>query len=95
MIRIQTIADFDTNGRFTVTGQTTEAVPPGPHPVVVEFPESTAAPVTSEVESAAEPTLVQVGNLLLISGKILEDPEAVRRRLDEERAHQLLYGHFE
>lgn len=82
MIRIETIAEFDADGRFTVTGQSTSTVGPGSHRVTLELTEPEAAPPN---EPAHSPALQRINGVLVLTGQILEDPERVRQRLDEER----------
>lgn len=88
MIRIETIAEFDADGRFTLTGQSTEAVVPGSHHVVVLVDDPSPS---SEEADALDPALKRINGILVYTGQILEDPEKVRQRLDEERM-QLLLG---
>lgn len=89
MIRIETTADFDAEGRFT--GQTPSTVTPGPHRVLMLIEEpASSEPAASDAVPAAEPPLKWVDGLLLITGELLEDPEEVRRRLDDERMRDLL-----
>jgi hypothetical protein len=87
MIRIETIAEFDAEGRFTVTGQATEAVAPGPHRVTLEVADQSAP--TSIVGATNEPALKRINNVLVLTGQMTEDPEKVRQRLDEERLLEL------
>ncbi len=94
MIRIETIAEFDAEGRFTVTGQAAVAVSPGPHLVTVVVDEIEPASQPT-IEDTDDPMLKRINGVLVWTGKLLEDPEEVRRRLDEERTQQLLYGPFE
>lgn len=88
MIRIETTAEFDTEGKFTVTGTTTEPVSPGSHTVVLLVNDS-AAPKTT-VNQNAEAPLQRINGMLVFTGQLLEDPEEVRQRLDDERLRQLL-----
>lgn len=97
MIRIETTAEFDADGNFTVTAQIPMPVPPGSHPIIIQVPEinSGAGDGLPAAEADSEPAWKTVGELLVFTGELLDDPETVRRRLDEERAHQLFYGPFE
>jgi hypothetical protein len=87
MIRIETTAEFDAEGRFTATGQSPTAVAPGPHRIVVLVDDPTSSEPTSVSD---EPPLKWVDGLLVFTGEFLEDPEEVRRRLDDERMRELL-----
>lgn len=91
MIRIETIAEFDAEGRFTVSGQATIGVSPGPHRVTVEVEESDS----SQQADVSEPPLQKIGNVFVLTGSYDGDPESVRRQLDQETAEQLLRGPFE
>jgi hypothetical protein len=96
MIRIETTAKFDAEGRFTVTGRTTQSVSPGEHSVVVEVDENPPQAVSECMPSSVdEPAFKKVGNLWVFTGETLEDPEEVRRRLDDEYVHRMLNGPFE
>jgi hypothetical protein len=96
MIRIETTAEFDAEGKFTVTAQAPMPVPPGSHPIIIQVPEiNSDTEGLPAAEADSEPAWKKVGELLVFTGELLEDPEEVRRRLDEERARQLFYGPFE
>ncbi len=92
MIRIQTTAEFDAEGRFT--GRIMEPVPPGVHPIDV---------MIEEQETLLKPTdppssdfgLRKEGNVWVLDCTYSEDPEDVRRRLDEESMRQMLEGPWE
>lgn len=87
MIRIETTAEFDAEGRFTATGQTSSAVAPGSHRIVILVDERAA---TKPMPATVEPPLKWVDGLLVFTGEFLEDPEEVRRRLEDERMRELL-----
>lgn len=85
MIHIEATAQFDAEGRFT--GQAPSAVEPGSHRILILVDE----PVQTEPPSTAdEPPLKWIDGLLVFTGELLEDPEEVRRRLDDERMRELL-----
>jgi hypothetical protein len=88
MIRIETTAEFDAEGRFTVKGTTTERVAPGPHRVLVVLAEAEV----EEVRPVEEPPLRKVGNVLVFEGTFEEAPEVVRQRLDEESLREWTKG---
>jgi hypothetical protein len=91
VIRIETTAEFDSQGRFIASGQSPSAVAPGPHRIVVLVEEPAAqqmAPQLSEAPTTSP--LERVGGVLVFTGQLLEDPETVRQRLDEERLRFLL-----
>jgi hypothetical protein len=94
MIRIETTADVDTEGRLTLTAQFPQSVTPGPHRVTLVLDESVAAAPkpTPHIEDTDDPLLKRINGVLVWTGQLLEDPEAARRRLDDERADQLLHG---
>lgn len=91
MIRIETTATFDVEGHCIIDGRLNVPIPPGTHPIVIEVAES-IAPDPLEV---LDPMIQKVGNVYVLSGELLDDPERVRERIDEERTRQLLEGSFE
>jgi hypothetical protein len=93
MIRIGTTAEFDAEGRFTVTGQTTEPISPGTHPVMVEIQESSTG--ARKTTTAVPPGLRKEGHIWVLDCVGAEDPEEVRQRLDEEATRRILEGPFE
>ncbi len=97
MIRIETTAEFDAEGRFTVTGQVQAPVTPGPHRVTVVITEGAPIrPVKPEtIEDTDDPMLKRINGVLVWTGELLEDPEEVRQKLDEQRTQQFLSGQFE
>jgi hypothetical protein len=94
MIRIETTADFDAEGRFTLQGQSAVPVTPGKHRVTVVISEADASTVAEPVivEGADDQMLQRINGVLVWTGQLLEDPETTRERLDDERTDQLLYG---
>lgn len=82
MIRIETTAEFDAQGHFTVSGQTTEPIDAGSHRVVVILDEVAA--------KTPESPLKKIGNVLVYTGTVYEDAESARRRLDEERLREFV-----
>lgn len=97
MIRIETTAEFDAEGRFTVHGQINLPVTPGAHPVTVELAESesTNADETTVIEDTDDPMLKRINGVLVWTGQILETPDETRKRLDEEQTERILNGPFE
>ncbi len=91
MIRIETTAEFDAEGRFALQGQTHVPVAPGTHRVTVVVSDAE----TEEPVECSASALQKVGNVLVFTGTLLEDPEDVRRRLDEEATRRMLEGPFE
>jgi hypothetical protein len=91
MIRIETTAEFDADGRFTATGQAPRSVTPGSHriSILVEEP-ATLEPATPRSVETTESPLQWVDGLLVFTGEMLEDPDEVLQRLDDERMRQLL-----
>ena len=96
MIRIETTAEFDAEGRFTASGQTPSAIAPGSHPIVIlvkDFPESTY-PSDSSADHLS--VLVREGGLLLIGAEALPNADLDIRALIEAdrdaRAADILGG---
>lgn len=95
MIRIETTAEFDADGKFVLTGQTGEPVPPGEHRVVVLIGEAETAdkpvePPKTDADSSSC-LCVERGLLLLsaplLPGKqpsVLEILDQIRREREEE-----------
>lgn len=88
MIRIETIAEFDAEGRFTVTGKSTVAVSPGSHRVTLEVEE----PQVQSTQSA----IVNEDGLFLLNVESQDDADLGIVRLieadREARLQQLLGG---
>lgn len=91
MIRIETTAEFDADGKFVLTGQTGEPICPGEHRVVVLIGE-TAESASSQLP-AAEPDscLYFDGEKLLLDVPLNPDADLSvvhwieQARLDRER----------
>lgn len=88
MIRIETIVEFDADGRFTVSGQSTSAVSPGPHRVTLVVDEPQIA--------SAEPAVVDENGLFLLNIEPQDGADVDIVRLieadRESRLQQLLSG---
>jgi len=97
MIRIETTAEFDAQGRFTVRGQAPQGVSPGQHRVTIELEEPVAivSSPTEVIEDTDDPMLKRINGVLVWTGHLLEDPDEVRRRLDDEQTDRLLSGQCE
>ena len=94
MIRIETTADFDADGRFVLTGKVPTPVAPGRHRVTIVISD---ADVSRKSEATAlqegdDPLLQRINGVLVWSGQLLEGPEETRQRLDDERTEHLLRG---
>ncbi|HUQ71540.1 MAG TPA: hypothetical protein VM165_18575 [Planctomycetaceae bacterium] len=94
MIRIETTAEFDAEGRFTATGQTSSVVTPGPHQVVMLVTEVTDSTAKSDPDTEHRSVLVREGGLLLIGAEALPNADFDIRTLieadrDERSAHIL------
>lgn len=87
MIRIETTAEFDTEGRFTVTAQGPKLTP-GAHRVVVVVEKSVEAPVVTPSPS----TLVREGTLLLLNAEPVEDVHCdIRALIDADREQRKMH----
>lgn len=97
MIRIETTAEFDAEGRFTLQGQSLVPVTPGKHrvTVVISATEGTQEEKPIAVEDTDDPMLKRINGVLVWTGRLLEDPEETRRRLDDEQTERYLHGPFE
>jgi hypothetical protein len=89
MIHIQTTAEFDADGRFT--GQTTEPVPPGSHPVAMMIED---APSIPSGDQSNEPTFVEENGLLLLNvpplpGALIDIVALIQQARDERERHIL------
>lgn len=94
MIRIETTAEFDAEGRFTLQGQSAVPVPPGKHrvTVVISEPDALTEAKAVAVEDTDDPLLKRINGVLVWTGQLLEHPDVTRQRLDDERTEQLLHG---
>jgi hypothetical protein len=95
MIRIETTAEFDAEGRFTATGQSPTAVAPGPHRIVVFLDEPADTSPASDDAPVPQPSvLVREAGLLLINAEPQPNAEMNVRALMEaardERAMHIL-----
>ena len=94
MIRIETTAEFDAEGRFTVSGQTTEPISPGVHPIAITIGE-TRPPLESTVEPPSS-TLIERNGLVLINAQPQFDANIdiveMIRQVREEREQFVLGG---
>lgn len=97
MIRIETTAEFDAEGRFIARGQVLRPVTPGSHRVTIVLAESesTSTDETTVIEDTDDPLLKRINGVLVWTGQILETPDETRKRLDEEQTERILNGPFE
>lgn len=83
MIRIQTTAEFDADGKFT--GQTTEPVPPGSYTIEIVVPDSPSVAFTDQLD---EPMYVEQHGLLLLNVKPLPDALIDMRELIQQERNE-------
>jgi hypothetical protein len=94
MIRIETTATFDAEGHVEIPLQSAVPVSPGTYRISMTISD----PVTAQQGESHDPTVAEypelerIDGILVYKGVLLEDPETVRQRLDDERARQLLFG---
>lgn len=67
MIRIETTAEFDAEGRSTIQVQTTQPVSPGVYPIAITFDEARTSPAAPVDQPT--PTLIERDGLLLINAE--------------------------
>ena len=95
MIRIETTAEFDAEGRFV--GHTQVSVTPGIHRVTV-----VVSDVDTELDcegqlaqQTGEPYLKNIDGVLVWTGPVPEGIDTAARDILEERAERFLRGPFE
>ncbi|MDX1968610.1 MAG: hypothetical protein SFV23_15640 [Planctomycetaceae bacterium] len=88
MIRIETTAEFDAEGHFTVSGQTTAAIAPGSHRVVLELIREDC----SFREDVVHPALIVENGLLLLNLEPTVDANVtVSDLIDSDREERMNY----
>lgn len=94
MIRIETTAEFDAEGRFALVGQTQVSIAPGPRRVtiVINDADLLREPNAVALQKREDALLQRVNGVLVWTGRLLEDPEEARQRLDDEWIDWLLRG---
>jgi hypothetical protein len=97
MIRIETTAEFDAEGQFTVTGQTPLPVSPGSHRVTVILEES-VAPRSAALrpgDDTGHPLLKWIDGVLVWTGPVSSDIDTAHREILDERDRRMLEGPWE
>ncbi len=99
MIRIETTAEFDADGKFVLTGQSGEPISPGEHRVVVLIGETETAEKPVEASERDAPSssglCVERGLLLLSAPPLPGNHLSVMDVLDQirrEREDELIRG---
>ena len=95
MIRIETTAEFDAEGRFV--GQAQVSVTPGIHRVTVVVSDVETEPDSEGLiaQETVEPHLEEIDGILVWTGPVPEGIDTAAREILEERAERFLRGPFE
>lgn len=94
MTRIETTAVVGKDR--TITVQLPDSVPPGEHAIVVLVDGNGKEPPQPQPsDESANSCLEREGNLLVFTGKLLDDPMDVLRQIREEREQRWFHGPFE
>lgn len=93
MTRIETRAVVRDD--HTVTVQLPNNIEPGEHPIVVLVDSSPRRAPDDDSPSNASKYFRQEGNLRVFTGKLLDDPINLVKRIYAEREHRFIYGPWE
>ena len=97
MIRIETTAEFDAAGRFTVTGRAPQQVSPGVHraTIVIDIPVIPKSSALIPGEETGHPLLEWEDGVLVWTGPIQPGLETAHRDMTDERERQIVEGPWE
>jgi hypothetical protein len=97
MIRIETTAEFGTDGHFTVTGKSPQPLSPGIHRATIVIDEPVTPKSRSLVpgEDTGHPLLEWEDGVLVWTGPIQPGLETAHRDITDERERQIVEGPWE
>ena len=97
MIRIETTAEFDAHGRFTVQGQTPQRIPSGTHhaTLVVDDLHDAAHSALAPGGPTGHPCLQWEGRVLVWHGATASDLSSAHRDITDDRDRRALEGPWE